>query len=167
MRLAQADGQHDFEKTHVVALVPTHRARTATVELAAVTFMSGCHERSSDSVRIVTDSAASAVAPSPDASPEPCQSPTIANGRCRMHGGPSPGAPKGYRNAWKHGRFAAEAIARRRHVADLLRRYVTPESHGDCWPLGTRTTVLMSAARWGAIASPDRVSESVLRFWEG
>jgi hypothetical protein len=38
----------------------------------------------------------------------------MANGRCRMHGGPSPGAPKGNRNAWKHGRFTAEAIARRR-----------------------------------------------------
>ena len=37
-------------------------------------------------------------------------------GRCRMHGGPSPGAPKGNRNAWKHGRFSPEAIARRREV---------------------------------------------------
>ena len=25
----------------------------------------------------------------------PCQSPAMANGRCRMHGGTSPGAPKG------------------------------------------------------------------------
>ena len=25
---------------------------------------------------------------------KPCQSPAMANGRCRMHGGPSPGAPK-------------------------------------------------------------------------
>ncbi|WP_349775530.1 HGGxSTG domain-containing protein [Methylocystis echinoides] len=25
----------------------------------------------------------------------PCQSPAIANGRCRMHGGTNPGAPKG------------------------------------------------------------------------
>jgi hypothetical protein len=52
---------------------------------------------------------------------KPCQSPAMANGRCRMHGGPSPGAPKGNRNAYKHGRFSAEAIARRREVADLLR----------------------------------------------
>src|SRR5436190_17488222 len=51
----------------------------------------------------------------------PCQSPAMPNGRCRMHGGPSTGAPKGNRNAWKHGRFTAEAIARRREVADLLR----------------------------------------------
>jgi hypothetical protein len=52
---------------------------------------------------------------------KPCQSPAMKNGRCRMHGGPSTGAPKGNRNAWKHGRFTAEAIARRREVADLLR----------------------------------------------
>ncbi|WJR78788.1 HGGxSTG domain-containing protein [Bradyrhizobium sp. NP1] len=36
---------------------------------------------------------------------KPCQSPAMANGRCRMHGGPSPGAPKGNRNAYKHGRY--------------------------------------------------------------
>jgi hypothetical protein len=45
----------------------------------------------------------------------------MSNGRCRMHGGPWTGAPKGNRNAWKHGRFSAEAIARRREVSDLLR----------------------------------------------
>jgi len=33
--------------------------------------------------------------------------------RCRMHGGPSPGAPKGNRNAFKHGRYTAEAIGNR------------------------------------------------------
>jgi hypothetical protein len=45
----------------------------------------------------------------------------MRNGRCRMHGGPSPGAPKGNRYAFKHGRFTAEAIARRREMAALLR----------------------------------------------
>jgi hypothetical protein len=53
---------------------------------------------------------------------KPCQSPAMVNGRCRMHGGLSPGAPKGNRNAWKHGLYSAEAIARRRRVSDLLRR---------------------------------------------
>jgi hypothetical protein len=38
-----------------------------------------------------------------------------------MHGGTSPGAPKGNRNAWKHGFYSAEAIARRREVRALLR----------------------------------------------
>jgi hypothetical protein len=28
-----------------------------------------------------------------------------------LHGGPSPGAPKGNRNAYKHGRFTAERAA--------------------------------------------------------
>ena len=51
----------------------------------------------------------------------PCQSPAMPNGRCRMHGGPSPGAPKGNRNAWKHGNYSAEAIARRRSIALLIR----------------------------------------------
>ena len=39
----------------------------------------------------------------------PCQSPAMPNGRCRMHGGTSPGAPKGNKNAFKHGRYTAEA----------------------------------------------------------
>ena len=51
----------------------------------------------------------------------PCRAPAMANGRCRMHGGPSPGAPAGNRHAWKHGRFTREAIERRREVAALLR----------------------------------------------
>jgi len=45
----------------------------------------------------------------------------MPNGRCRMHGGKSTGAPKGNRNAFKHGRYTAEAITRRREVAALLR----------------------------------------------
>jgi uncharacterized protein YjcR len=39
----------------------------------------------------------------------------------RMHGGPSPGAPKGNKNALKHGRYTAEAIARRREISALVR----------------------------------------------
>ena len=45
----------------------------------------------------------------------------MKNGRCRMHGGPSPGAPKGNRNALKHGRYTAQAMERRREIAALLR----------------------------------------------
>jgi hypothetical protein len=45
----------------------------------------------------------------------------MPNGRCRMHGGLSLGAPKGNRNAFKHGRYTAEAIANRRETAVLLR----------------------------------------------
>jgi hypothetical protein len=43
------------------------------------------------------------------------------NGRCRMHGGPSPGAPKGNKHALKHGRYTAKAIARRLEIRELLR----------------------------------------------
>ncbi|WP_432813837.1 HGGxSTG domain-containing protein [Sphingopyxis alaskensis] len=46
-----------------------------------------------------------------------CQSRAMANGRCRMHGGTSPGAPKGNQNARKHGARSAE-IAR---LSKLLR----------------------------------------------
>jgi hypothetical protein len=39
-----------------------------------------------------------------------------------MHGGAEgSGGPPGNRNAWRHGRYTAEAIARRREVAALLR----------------------------------------------
>lgn len=38
-----------------------------------------------------------------------------------MHGGLSPGAPKGNKNALKHGRYTAEAVASRREVAALIR----------------------------------------------
>jgi hypothetical protein len=46
----------------------------------------------------------------------------MANGRYRMHGGLSPGAPRGNRNALKHGRYTAEAIAWRQEIACLLGR---------------------------------------------
>jgi hypothetical protein len=51
----------------------------------------------------------------------PCQSPAMPNGRCRMHGGPSPGAPRGNKNALKHGLYTAEAIALRRLLAVIRR----------------------------------------------
>jgi hypothetical protein len=48
--------------------------------------------------------------------------PAMRNGRCRLHGGKSTGAPKGNRNAWKHGRYSGEAIATRAEVRDLIRQ---------------------------------------------
>ena len=51
----------------------------------------------------------------------PCRSPAMMNGRCRMHGGTSPGAPRGNANALKHGRYRATAIAERRELAALIR----------------------------------------------
>ncbi|MEO1104078.1 MAG: HGGxSTG domain-containing protein, partial [Pseudomonadota bacterium] len=52
---------------------------------------------------------------------KPCISPAMANGRCRMHGGRSPGAPRGNQNALKHGHYSAEAIADRRRINALIR----------------------------------------------
>jgi hypothetical protein len=51
----------------------------------------------------------------------PCQSPAMKNGRCRMHGGPSPRAPKGNKNAFKHGRYTNEAIRERQTLRALLK----------------------------------------------
>lgn len=44
----------------------------------------------------------------------------MPNGRCRMHGGTNPGAPKGNQNAFKHGRYSAAAIADRRMLSALI-----------------------------------------------
>jgi hypothetical protein len=57
----------------------------------------------------------------------PCQSPAMKNGRCRMHGGLSPGAPKGN----KHARFTADAIARRREIRELLRAMKALSNTGE------------------------------------
>ncbi|MDP7098055.1 MAG: HGGxSTG domain-containing protein [Rhodospirillales bacterium] len=52
----------------------------------------------------------------------PCQSAAMPNGRCRMHGGKSPGAPCGPANGnYRHGRYTKEAIAERRSVRRLIR----------------------------------------------
>jgi len=45
----------------------------------------------------------------------------MPNGRCRMHGGTSPGAPKGNKNAWKHGYYSKVAKAERSFVKQLLK----------------------------------------------
>ena len=52
-----------------------------------------------------------------------CQSPAMQNGRCRMHGGTSPGAPKGNKNALKHGLYTAWALTERRLLRALLSRF--------------------------------------------
>lgn len=49
-----------------------------------------------------------------------CLGPAMPNGRCRMHGGKSTGAPKGNKNALKHGRYTVKAIAQRRYVRQLI-----------------------------------------------
>ena len=53
----------------------------------------------------------------------PCRSPAVrGSARCRMHGGKGSGAPRGNRNAWKHGAFTAEMkdIARYLRLTSLI-----------------------------------------------
>jgi hypothetical protein len=52
-----------------------------------------------------------------------CRSPVVhGKRRCRMHGGAEgSGAPLGNKNALRHGHYAAEAIADRRALAELIR----------------------------------------------
>src|SRR4029450_9525832 len=54
----------------------------------------------------------------------PCKSPSVlGKKRCRMHGGAlGSGAPRGNKNALKHGRFTREAIAERGHIRELVRQ---------------------------------------------
>jgi hypothetical protein len=54
----------------------------------------------------------------------PCRSPAVqGRSRCRMHGGAAgSGAPRGNKNARKHGRYTREAIAQRRQLGELMRR---------------------------------------------
>lgn len=52
-----------------------------------------------------------------------CRSPAVTGKRrCRMHGGAEgTGAPKGNRNAWKHGEYTKEALEMRRKLAAMVR----------------------------------------------
>jgi hypothetical protein len=53
---------------------------------------------------------------------QPCRNPAMRNGRCRMHGGKSTGAPTGSRNGgYRHGRDTQEAIEGRREVREAIR----------------------------------------------
>ncbi len=54
---------------------------------------------------------------------KPCRSPAVrGKRRCRMHGGAAgSGAPLGNKNAFRHGHYSAEAIARRRELSELIR----------------------------------------------
>jgi glucans biosynthesis protein len=53
----------------------------------------------------------------------PCRAPAVSGKqRCRMHGGAKgSGAPRGNKNALKHGAYTGEALARRAQMRTLLR----------------------------------------------
>ncbi|MCE2731541.1 MAG: hypothetical protein LW599_05610 [Rickettsiaceae bacterium] len=44
--------------------------------------------------------------------------------RCRMHGGTGDGAPKGNKNALKHGKYSREAIEKRKSATKLKREFM-------------------------------------------
>ncbi len=51
----------------------------------------------------------------------PCKAPAMKNGRCRMHGGKSPGGPVGNQYALKHGLRTKSAIEEQKRINQLLR----------------------------------------------
>jgi uncharacterized protein YjcR len=55
---------------------------------------------------------------------KPCNSPAVAGKfRCRMHGGAKgSGAPRGNKNALKHGTYTRELVEQRRQLKDLVRQ---------------------------------------------
>jgi hypothetical protein len=55
----------------------------------------------------------------------PCQCPAIrGRSRCRLHGGLSPGAPKGDANGnFKTGYWTTEAVEERRWMRDMVQLY--------------------------------------------
>jgi len=52
---------------------------------------------------------------------KPCQAPAMENGRCRLHGGKSPGPPTGNQNALKHGLHAKLAMTQRHRINQLVK----------------------------------------------
>ena len=51
-----------------------------------------------------------------------CRQPAMKNGRCRLHGGMSPGAPRGERNGnYRHGLRTIEVAEQRRQAAAVRR----------------------------------------------
>ena len=51
-----------------------------------------------------------------------CQYPAMPNGKCRIHGGLSPGAPRGQRNGnYKDGYWIREAVEERKFIRSLVK----------------------------------------------
>ena len=47
----------------------------------------------------------------------------VGTGRCKLHGGASTGAPKGNKNALKHGRYTKEAREERKNMRKFVRLF--------------------------------------------
>lgn len=54
---------------------------------------------------------------------KPCEAPAVKGKlRCRMHGGNSPGAPKGNQNALKHGLYTTENVALKSELTSNMKK---------------------------------------------
>jgi len=53
-----------------------------------------------------------------------CKAPAMENGRCRLHGGKSTGAPIGNQHARRHGQYCTSAIQNRRELRAILRQFM-------------------------------------------
>jgi hypothetical protein len=65
-----------------------------------------------------------------------CRQPAMPNGRCRMHGGKSPGAPTGERNGnYRHGQRTIAAMAEWRQAREALAglRQILELARGAGW----------------------------------
>lgn len=51
---------------------------------------------------------------------QPCKKPALENGRCKLHGGVNPGAPKGNQNARKHGIYSDTLTADEESLWELI-----------------------------------------------
>lgn len=60
----------------------------------------------------------------------PCQRPAMrGRTRCRLHGGMSPGAPRGSKNGnYRDGSWTLEALEERRWLRSLVNTFAKPES---------------------------------------
>ena len=50
-----------------------------------------------------------------------CRQPAMKNGKCHWHGGKSTGAPAGNNNAFRHGLYCKEVLAKRSRIKLLIR----------------------------------------------
>ena len=52
----------------------------------------------------------------------PCRCPAMPNGKCRIHGGLSPGAPRGEANGnYRDGYWTREAVEERKFIRSLVK----------------------------------------------
>ena len=53
---------------------------------------------------------------------QPCRCPAMPNGKCRIHGGLSPGAPRGTANgSYRDGYWTCEAVEERKFIRSLIK----------------------------------------------